>query len=82
MAIYKSMSTLKEALQNKMQEAVNESINNLQENEDYFYPAGKNAPTIYESAEDNGSHGNDGVLRKITYEIEENIQKAFGKRFQ
>lgn len=47
-----------------------------------YYPAGRPTDIIYGYAEDGGLLGNGGFWQKTQLNIEENINEAFGKRFQ
>ena len=47
-----------------------------------YDPAGRDTATIYGYAEDDGLRGYGGFWRETEYEIRENIQEAFGKRFE
>ena len=46
-----------------------------------YYPAGRDTHQIYNYAENDELIGNGGFWRKTTYDIEENIEKSFKKRF-
>lgn len=47
-----------------------------------YYPAGRPTDVIYGYAEDGGLLGNGGFWQKTQFNIKENINEAFGKRFQ
>lgn len=47
-----------------------------------YYPAGRDTATIYGYAEDNRLLGYGGFWRETLYETQNNIEKAFGKRFK
>lgn len=47
-----------------------------------YYPAGRPTDIIYGYAEDGGLLGNGGFWQRTQLNIEENINEAFGKRFQ
>lgn len=47
-----------------------------------YYPAGRPTDVIYGYAEDGGLLGNGGFWQRTQLNIEENINEAFGKRFQ
>lgn len=46
-----------------------------------YDPAGRDTATIYGHAEDDGLIGRGGFWRETLIETEENVNKAFGKRF-
>lgn len=46
-----------------------------------YDPAGRDTATIYGYAEDDGLIGRGGFWRETLIETEENVRKAFGKRF-
>lgn len=47
-----------------------------------YYPAGRPTDVIYGYAEDGGLLGNGGFWQQTQFNIEENINEAFGKRFK
>lgn len=47
-----------------------------------YTPSGRDTKTIYGYAEDGGLLGNGGFWKKTLYEIEENMNEAFEKRFK
>lgn len=47
-----------------------------------YYPAGRPTDVIYGYAEDGGLLGNGGFWQKTQFNIKENINEAFGKRFK
>lgn len=47
-----------------------------------YYPAGRDTETIYGYAENDGLVGRGGFWKESEYEFEENINKAFSKRFK
>lgn len=46
-----------------------------------YDPAGRDTETIYGYAEDGGLRGNGGFWKQTEYDIEDNINESFGKRF-
>ncbi len=47
----------------------------------HYVPSGVNTKTIYEYAESGGLLGNGGFWKNMEVDIENNIRKAYGKRF-
>lgn len=47
-----------------------------------YYPAGRPTDVIYGYAEDGGLLGNGGFWQRTQFNIKENINEAFGKRFK
>lgn len=47
-----------------------------------YHPAGRPTDVIYGYAEDGGLLGNGGFWQKTQFNIKENINEAFGKRFK
>lgn len=47
-----------------------------------YYPAGRTTDVIYGYAENDGLLGRGGFWQKTQYDIENNINEVFGKKFQ
>lgn len=47
----------------------------------HYIPSGRNTKTIYEYAESGGLLGNGGFWENTKIDIQNNIRKAYGKRF-
>lgn len=79
---YKRTGQLAESPEQEISGGDNLVTGKLNLDTSYVYrPSGRDTNTIYGYAEDNELLGNGGFWRETLYEIEENMNEAFGKRF-
>lgn len=80
---YKRTGQLAESLEQEIYGGGDNITGELRLDTSYTYvPSGRDTETIYGYAEDDGLLGHGGFWRETEYEIQENINESFGKRFE